>query len=477
MPGTFSCFVSSPARMPASHTTPLNLLNNSTSLSSFLKAIWDPAVAVAAVLISTLIYGADIDEAEILLVVVLFSMLYPGNIPLYRSRLGALREVITQWLPALAVLFLLGFSTHSLELFPTDLLIIWAIAVPLLWLVSHLVLPTLAPGLFAMEGIRSAVIIGANDIGRRLAGQFISKKHLDVEFKGFFEDRNPERLGELTQGRMLGRFSDVAAYIRQTHTDAIFIALPMASQPRILKLLDDLKDSTVSIYFVPDIFITDLIQARVDEIGDMPVVAVRDTPFKGLSALVKRLSDIFIASSILVLITPIMLAVAVAVSRSSPGPILFKQRRYGLDGKDIVVYKFRSMTVCEDGATVVQATKNDQRITRVGAFIRRTSLDELPQFINVLQGRMSVVGPRPHAVAHNELYRKVIKGYMVRHKVKPGITGLAQVNGFRGETDTVEKMQKRIEYDLEYLRKWSLHLDLEIILRTVRLVFKDKTAY
>ncbi|OYY92895.1 MAG: undecaprenyl-phosphate glucose phosphotransferase [Hydrogenophilales bacterium 28-61-23] len=463
--------------MPPSHSTPLNLLNNSTSLASFLKAIWDPAVAVAAVLVSTFLYGEKIDGPEILLVVVLFSMLYPGNIPLYRSWLGAVREVVTQWLPALAVLFLLGFSTHSLEVFPVELLIFWAVAVPLLWLVSHLFLPTLAPGLFAMEGIRSAVIIGANDIGRRLAGQFANKKHLAVEFMGFFDDRSQERIGELPHGRMLGRFDQVASYIRQTHTDAIFIALPMASQPRILKLLDDLKDSTLSIYFVPDIFITDLIQARVDEIGDMPVVAVRDTPFKGLSAVAKRLSDIVIASLILVLIAPIMLMVAIAVWRSSPGPILFKQRRYGLDGKDIVVYKFRSMTVCEDGAQVVQATKNDQRITRVGAFIRRTSLDELPQFINVLQGRMSVVGPRPHAVAHNELYRKVIKGYMVRHKVKPGITGLAQVNGYRGETDTVEKMQKRIEYDLEYLRKWSLHLDLEIILRTVGLVFRDKKAY
>jgi len=458
-------------------TTPLNLLHNSTSLASFFKAIWDPACAVAVVLLLTLWFGEEIDGPEILLVVVLFSMLYPGSIPLPRSSLGALREITLQWLPAVVVLFLLGFSTHSLDMFPQSLLLAWVLTVPAVWFVSHLLLPRIAPGLFAMEGIRSAVIIGANEIGRRLANEFTTRKHLAVDFMGFFDDRGLDRLGELPHGRMLGRIEQVAEHIRQAHIDAIFIALPMASQPRILKLLEDLKDSTLSIYFVPDIFITDLIQARVDEIGNMPVVAVRDTPFKGLNGLVKRLSDIVFASLILILITPIMLAVAVAVHYSSPGPILFRQRRYGLDGKEIIVYKFRSMTVCEDGHEVVQATRDDNRVTRVGAFIRRTSLDELPQFINVLQGRMSVVGPRPHAVAHNELYRKVIKGYMVRHKVKPGITGLAQVNGYRGETDTVEKMQKRIEYDLEYLRKWSLHLDMEIILRTIGVLIRDKHAY
>jgi putative colanic acid biosynthesis UDP-glucose lipid carrier transferase len=156
---------------------------------------------------------------------------------------------------------------------------------------------------------------------------------------------------------------------------------------------------------------------------------------------------------------------------------LFKQRRYGVDGREIVVYKFRTMTVCEDGEMIRQATRGDARVTRFGAFLRRTSLDELPQFINVLQGRMSVVGPRPHAIAHNEMYRKLIKSYMIRHKVKPGITGLAQVNGLRGETDSVEKMKARIEYDLAYLRNWSLRLDLQIVLRTVFVVLKKQNAY
>jgi putative colanic acid biosysnthesis UDP-glucose lipid carrier transferase len=174
----------------------------------------------------------------------------------------------------------------------------------------------------------------------------------------------------------------------------------------------------------------------------------------------------------------VMLAVALAIKVTMPGPVLFKQRRYGLDGQQIVVWKFRSMKVQEDGDQVRQATREDDRVTPLGRFLRRTSLDELPQFFNVLQGRMSVVGPRPHAVAHNETYRKLIKGYMIRHKVKPGITGWAQVNGARGETDTVEKMKVRIDYDLEYLRNWSLRLDLSIIWRTVLLALRgDRNAY
>jgi putative colanic acid biosysnthesis UDP-glucose lipid carrier transferase len=216
----------------------------------------------------------------------------------------------------------------------------------------------------------------------------------------------------------------------------------------------------------------------MDTIGGIPVLAVCETPFYGVNGLVKRISDIILASLIMVVISPLLAAVAIGVKMSSPGPILFKQRRYGLDGREIIVYKFRSMRVTEDGPVVKQATKDDPRVTRFGAFIRKTSLDELPQFVNVLQGRMSIVGPRPHAVAHNEMYRKLIKSYMIRHKVKPGITGWAQVNGLRGETETVEKMKARIEYDLDYLRHWSLRLDLSIIWKTIFVVFKrPDTAY
>jgi putative colanic acid biosynthesis UDP-glucose lipid carrier transferase len=326
---------------------------------------------------------------------------------------------------------------------------------------------------------RNAVIVGVGNLGMQLRDKMDNDLELGLQFKGFFDDRDLSRttLEGHNSLQLMGRIHELSDYVRNNGIDIIYIALPMTSQPRVLDLLDSLKDTTVSIYFVPDIFVFDLIQARIDDVGGIPVVAVCETPFSGFNGLVKRASDIVLSLIILVLISPLILAVALGVKLTSKGPILFKQRRYGLDAEEILVYKFRSMTVEENGDTVTQATKNDVRITPFGRFIRKTSLDELPQFINVLQGRMSIVGPRPHAVAHNEMYRKVIKGYMIRHKVKPGITGWAQVNGLRGETDTVDKMEARIEYDLDYLRSWSLGFDLKIIVRTVLLVFKDRNAY
>ena len=271
--------------------------------------------------------------------------------------------------------------------------------------------------------------------------------------------------------------SNLPEYVKQNCVAVIYICLPIVWHARIMQLLDDVRDTTASIYFVPDIFMLDLIQARIDTITGMPTIAICETPFYGVRGLLKRSTDTVFALLILVLIWPLLLAITAGVKLTSPGPAIFKQTRYGLDGRRIVVYKFRTMRVCEDGEDVTQAKRHDDRVTRFGSFLRRTSLDELPQFINVLQGRMSIVGPRPHAVAHNELYRKVIDGYMVRHKVKPGITGWAQINGYRGETETLDKMRARVEYDLDYLRNWSVALDLWIMLKTARLILWDRMAF
>jgi putative colanic acid biosynthesis UDP-glucose lipid carrier transferase len=253
--------------------------------------------------------------------------------------------------------------------------------------------------------------------------------------------------------------------------------LPLGSQPRILELLKSVQGTTASIFFVPDVFGISIIQGRLQDMNGVPVVGICETPFTGTNELVKRVSDLVLASLIVALISPLLLAIAVGVKLSSPGPVIFRQRRNGLDGGEIWVYKFRSMLTQDNGTVVAQATKDDARVTPFGAFLRRTSLDELPQFFNVLQGRMSIVGPRPHAVAHNEMYRELIRAYMVRHKVRPGITGWAQINGLRGETETIDKMKARVEFDLEYLRNWSLGLDLQIIVRTIRVAFIDRKAY
>jgi putative colanic acid biosynthesis UDP-glucose lipid carrier transferase len=251
----------------------------------------------------------------------------------------------------------------------------------------------------------------------------------------------------------------------------------MAAQPRILDLLDELRDTTGSIYFLPDMVLFDLLQTNPLNINGIPIIAVCESPFVGFNGIIKRIMDVVLSVLILLLIAPFMFLIAVGIKLTSPGSVLFKQHRYGLDGKEIVVYKFRSMTVVEDGDHITQATRCDPRITKFGRFLRKTSLDELPQFINVLQGRMSIVGPRPHAVYHNEIYRKLVKGYMVRHKVKPGITGWAQIKGFRGETDNIQKMQSRVFYDLDYLQNWSIFFDFFIIFKTIGVVIKDNNAY
>jgi putative colanic acid biosynthesis UDP-glucose lipid carrier transferase len=228
---------------------------------------------------------------------------------------------------------------------------------------------------------------------------------------------------------------------------------------------------------VPDVFVFDLIQARTFDIHGVPVVAMCETPLSGYRGVMKRLLDLVLTVVFLPLLLPLLAAIAIGVKVSSPGPVIFRQRRYGLDGQQIIIYKFRTMTQTDDGSVVVQATRDDQRVTPFGRWLRRLSLDELPQLFNVLQGSMSLVGPRPHAVAHNEQYRGLIKGYMVRHKVLPGLTGLAQVNGCRGETADLAQMEARVKYDLDYLRHWSLLLDLKILLLTVLRSFGDERAY
>ncbi|HGY6561713.1 TPA: undecaprenyl-phosphate glucose phosphotransferase, partial [Escherichia coli] len=264
---------------------------------------------------------------------------------------------------------------------------------------------------------------------------------------------------------------------REGKIDRIYIAMSMRDESKIKDVVRKLTDTTCSVLLIPDIFTFNILQSRTEEINGVPVVPLFDSPLNGINMVFKRLEDIIVSSLILILISPILLVIATAVKTTSKGPVIFRQVRYGMDGKPIKVWKFRSMTVMENDDKVIQATKNDIRVTKVGKFLRSTSLDELPQFFNVLFGQMSVVGPRPHAVSHNEQYRSLIQGYMLRHKVKPGITGLAQINGWRGETDTLEKMEKRIEYDLLYIRGWSIWLDLKIIFLTVFKGFINKSAY
>jgi putative colanic acid biosynthesis UDP-glucose lipid carrier transferase len=465
--------------LPAFHDTQPRLLLRQLGPAALTRQAIDPVVAIATLVISVVWFEGRFDGSYLILALLVFSMTYPNSLARHASDSAALlRDVVAGWLAIVVLLTLVGWVSGTLGSFDQRAILAWVVTTPPLLFAAHRLIPVILPWLLATEGLqRTAVVAGANETGRRLAERIGASPMLGIRVAGFFDDRAPDRIEAISGGTSLGSLSRLAEYVKANRIDLIYVALPMASQPRILRLLEELHDTTASIYFAPDIHLIDLIQARVDTIGGLPVIAVCESPFYGASGLIKRVSDIVLASSILALISPLMLAIAIGVKLSSPGPALFKQRRYGLDGRDIVVYKFRSMRVLEDGNVIRQATRDDPRVTRFGAFLRATSLDELPQFINVLQGRMSVVGPRPHAIAHNEMYRKLIRGYMIRHKVKPGITGLAQVNGMRGETSSLDRMQMRIEYDLAYLRSWSLLLDLQIVLKTIFVVLRRQNAY
>ena len=463
---------------PTSFRRTTTLTIERSGLLNLVEAFLDPLTIIVSLFLVTWFKESDVTPPYLILALLVFAISFPGNTQLSMPLFSKVKHIFFDWVIKVGLLALFGYASHYLEFFDTDVLLIWLWLAPTSQVAAHVLARQIAPAILKIQGeTRYAIIAGANEQGAELASRFKEDPYSNTQILGFFDDRSVGRLKHPYECRMLGTLDDLPRFVNENKIPLIYLSLPMSTQPRILSLLDRLRDTTASIYFVPDIFVTDLIQGRLSTAAGLPVVAVCESPFTGFNGVVKRISDIILSLLILCLISPLMLGIALGVKFSSPGPVIFKQRRYGLDGKEIVVYKFRSMTTCDDGDKIQQAQKSDRRITPFGAFIRKTSLDELPQFINVLQGRMSIVGPRPHAVAHNEEYRKLIKGYMVRHKVKPGITGWAQVNGYRGETEVLDKMKKRIDHDLEYLRNWSLRLDLYIIIKTALIVIKDRHAY
>lgn len=311
--------------------------------------------------------------------------------------------------------------------------------------------------------VRIAGIVGQGESASQLKARLDSNRWMGIVVRHQYH---------ATQDR-----DALLADARSGKLNIVYLAIPLRDQENIISLLEQLADTTCAVFVVSDLFTQDLLHSRQLDLDGLSLISLYDTAMTPAQLISKRALDIIVSLIALILLGPLLIALGTAVRLTSPGPALFRQTRYGLNGKPIQVLKFRSMTTQDNGSVVVQARQDDPRITPLGAFLRRTSLDELPQFVNVLLGDMSVVGPRPHAVAHNELYRSQIPGYMLRHKVKPGITGLAQVNGYRGETDTLDKMAGRIEHDLEYIRNWSIWLDIRLILKTALGGFTGSQAY
>lgn len=452
-------------------------------LIALVKDHLNSAVVAVTLLMTGLTLGQRIDGPLLALAVIAYAMsLRFMTRPRLDREVGLpewgriLRHRAIEWACLAGLLWLAGRLLQVTGHFPREVIFAWFIATPFTLTYAHVGARRATGALMQRAAARRRqVIVGANRVGCELAG-LLAEEPWHGGLAGFFDDRRPDRVPRECRSKMLGRLADLPDYARRNTVHVIYICLPVARHSRVRGLIEALGDTTASIYFVPDLSAFDLMQARFGEIRGLPFVAVRETPFCGMTGVLKRASDLVIAAAALPLVLPLAAAIAVLVRRSSPGPVLFRQRRYGLDGREFTVFKFRTMTVCEDD-DVLQARRDDPRVTPIGRWLRRLSLDELPQLLNVFAGSMSLVGPRPHAVAHNEHYRKLVSGYMLRHKVRPGITGFAQVNGLRGETRDVDKMRQRVRYDIEYVKNWSLGLDIRILIKTVRIVLTDRSAY
>jgi putative colanic acid biosynthesis UDP-glucose lipid carrier transferase len=457
----------------------------SIAVAAMLQALVSPAIVYTCLYVTSIMYGADFDAFFKLLAIIAIAisvvLLRPStnmteHLLVHRVPLAA--SMLLRWIAVLGILLAIGYVTKFSAHFSRRVILTWALTTPVFLIIGALILREFMRMLLLdPANARSVVFAGCNEVSVALAERLSKNSELCMKVVGFFDDRGAERLEVPETTALLGKLPDLAPYVKSHGVEVIFIALPIRHVRRVMDLTDQLRDTTASIYYVPDIFVFDLIQAQTGEIMGIPVVSMCETPFHGVRGAIKRTMDVVISLLILVFALPLFIGIGLLVRWSSKGPVIFRQRRYGLDGREITVCKFRTMTVTEDGPQIAQATREDSRITPIGKLLRRFSLDELPQLINVLQGRMSLVGPRPHAVAHNEEYRKLIKGYMVRHKVLPGITGLAQVNGCRGETARIEEMQARVNYDLDYLRHWSPILDFKILVLTVIRLLGDDRAY
>lgn len=455
----------------------LNKSKTNASLISVIQRVADMTATFLSSYLVCLVFNISFYYKPLIVsfaVMTVFQMV-GGLTDFYRSWRGIkfiteLKYTFQNW--GLAILLTVGacsvvtsFNIHPLFYMS------WFLVFIILDVVMRFIIRLLA-GYFRSLGYnkRTVAIAGDMPVGKELISNFNDQPWMGFEVIGFYsQDENQQG----RQGDYLKLISDAKKGI----IDRIYLALNMSDKKELDWLVQELADTTCSVMLIPDIFTYNILHCRTEEINGVPVVPLFETPINGVNKIIKRCEDIIFSVIILTLISPLMLIISLLVKITSSGPVLFKQTRYGMDGKAIKIFKFRSMQVMEDGGNVKQATKDDPRVTSIGKFLRRTSLDELPQFINVLLGSMSIVGPRPHAVAHNEQYRMLINGYMLRHKVKPGITGWAQINGWRGETDTLEKMEKRIEYDLEYIRQWSLWLDLRIIFLTIFKGFVGSSAY
>ncbi|WP_431889100.1 undecaprenyl-phosphate glucose phosphotransferase [Pectobacterium colocasium] len=464
-----------------------NLIYSNASIISMLQRFSDVFVVIFSILMIDITSKNDVSLQHWLIVLVSFSLyqMIAGITDFYRSWRGVSlrRELLfltRNWM--LANIICSGILSFLPYLFVgLDFYSLWFFITTIGFFLLR-VLIRIAVSYMRKLGYnnKNVAIVGNSKAGLHLAESILSAPWLGFRLSGYYMPDVYRKKSHKYQEmgiNFLGGIDDLINSAKNGEIEIIYLSLYMKDAEIINHILSELSDSTCTVMFVPDVSAFNVLHSRSEIINGVPVFSLYDTPMSGWNSLLKRAEDIFVSTAIIIIISPLLFFISILIKLTSPGPVIFKQKRYGLDGKSIDVWKFRSMTVMDNGDRIIQAKKGDARITPLGAFLRKTSLDELPQFFNVLAGDMSIVGPRPHAVAHNEQYRKLIKGYMLRHKVKPGVTGWAQINGWRGETDTLEKMEKRIEFDLYYIQNWSIWMDVKIIIMTIFKGFVSPAAY
>ncbi|WP_020203279.1 undecaprenyl-phosphate glucose phosphotransferase [Cupriavidus sp. WS] len=391
-----------------------------------------------------------------------------------RSRMALALRTLAAWGAVCMLGLIAAYLMHQSAALSRLWSMSWLLSVAAMLLASRVALYGML-GSVRELGINAkrVVILGYGSLGHEMYQRVGSNRGAGYNVAGIYDEGMQPVPAGVTR---LESLEQVCAFVRNNGVREIWLTLPMAACRDLYDVVSHFRNDLVDIRWVPDIMSVELLGHRFSDFLGLPVIDLNSPPQSGITGLLKASFDRAFALAALAGLSPLLLAIAAAVKLSSPGPVLFRQARLGMDGKPFHVYKFRTMVQHRERG-VTQAVRGDARITRVGAFLRRTSLDELPQFFNVLRGEMSVVGPRPHAIEHNEIYKEVIDRYMLRHRVKPGITGWAQINGLRGQTDTVDKMRRRIEFDIFYIRNWSFRLDLHIILRTALHGWTGKAAY
>ncbi|MDP9140795.1 MAG: undecaprenyl-phosphate glucose phosphotransferase [Pseudomonadota bacterium] len=455
-----------------------------STTSSIIQGVIYASVVAGMLWLCVLAYGLEFTAQYQALAILgaMFSFLLLRRFdllaPWRMGRRGSVgTQVLSAWVVEIGLLLVVAYVSKSSSSFSRVVFTAWTVITPVTLLIFNFTLRSasrwFAPHMLAR---RSAVIMFANDSAQVLANSLTESEQ--YQLLGYFDDRNEVRLGTAASiTERLGTLASAKRYIMDNAVDVVFVMLSNQGLARSMELIDELGDTTASIYLVPDIALYELTNAIPSEVEGVQVLRVAETPMFGIDGLYKLVFDFVVSLVALLLLSPLLILIAIMVRLDSPGPILFRQKRYGLNGQEFEVYKFRTMRVSDPDDKVVQVSKGDVRVTRRGAFLRRTSLDELPQLWNIVRGDMSLVGPRPHPVLLNEQYRREVRHYMLRHKVKPGLTGWAQVNGLRGETAQLERMEQRVQYDLEYIRRWSPLFDIRIILRTLLLVWRDRNAY